>query len=364
MKKLLTNRIICLCLLILGLGCLFLAYDLVSPFRGSWQKLTEDKHSHALSFDSIVFFNPNDGLALTPIFLYKTSDGGKTWETAFENDGIATYSFVFTDKTNGWIVGAERKKIDSQNEEETHGINPKNHKPLILKTENAGLNWEKIDISQESSAKIDGKFGMLSDICFDKSGTAWLAGDGGIIEAEVSKQTWKVLNVFPMEERFDISCSDSGDIWAVGFNGTILRYQNGWTQKTLNVGKDVNDLTFFKKVKSVGNEVWVVGGSRPKETQPDQETHIKGVLFRSQDNGKTWENKTPASADGLFDIYFDGKNGWLIGERGSLYYTNDDGNSWMKEKTLTENDLLSIFFLNSNMGWISGERATVLKFEN
>ena len=364
MKEILTSRVVIFCLVILGSCALFLAYNLVNPFRGSWQKLTEDKHSHALSFDSIVFFNTNDGLALTPIFLYKTSDGGKTWKTAFENDGIAAYSFVFTDKTNGWIVGAERKKIDSQNEEETHGVNPKNHKPLILKTENAGLNWEKLDIDQQSSAKINEKFGMLSDICFDKSGNTWLAGDGGIIQAEVGKQTWKMLNVFPMEERFNISCSDSGDIWAVGLNETILHYQNGWTRKTLNVDGNVNDWTFFKKVKTVGNEIWVVGGSRPKEIQPDQETRIKGVLFRSLDNGETWEEKTPAFADGLFDIYFDGKTGWLIGEEGSIYYTNDDGNSWMKEKSPTENDLLSIFFLDSKTGWISGDRATVLKLEN
>lgn len=322
--------------------------------------MTEVKKADAIPFFSVTFFDSLNGIGITSLSVEKTSNGGKTWETTFQNVEMGLYSLNFPNQQNGWIVGTESKIIPSENNGENSVAGPKNSKPLILKTEDRGLNWQKVNIDEESLVKGEKRFSAFFDVCFDKSGKIWLVGDGGVIEGAIDNQTLKVLNVFPTEVILHgVSCNQSGEIWAVGDDGIVLHYQNGnWNRQSIGID------TFFNRVKIVGNEIWIVGASRPKLVQPNEEIHIKGVLFRSRDNGQTWEEKTPASADGLSDIYLNGKRGWLVGMKGGIYSTNDGGNSWVKEKSPTENDLLNIFFLDSNNGWISGDKTTILEYQN
>ena len=173
----------------------------------------------------------------------------------------------------------------------------------------------------------------------------------------------KVLNKFKMDDLlYSVACGDSGDVWAVG-NGSPVLYQDGFWNKT-NAPRNTNNReTSYSKVKIINNEVWLVGGSSLKEDLQNGKLEIQGVLLKSSDNGQTWEDKAPAETDDLTDIYFEGKSGWLVGKKGLIYYTNDGGDSWAKQKSSTENDLYSIFFLDSNNGWISGDKTTVLKYK-
>ena len=156
------------------------------------------------------------------------------------------------------------------------------------------------------------------------------------------------------ESLFSISCNNSGDIFAVGENSSIYHYNNGWTK--INVNQDYR----FKKVLSIGNDIWILGES---STSSDS-TSPNGVLLKSQNNGQTWENKTPKLAKTLNDLYLKNGEGWLIGDEGNIFYSSDDGESWIKSESPTNNNLYCIFFLDSKNGWISGDKATILKYQN
>ena len=75
---------------------------------------------------------------------------------------------------------------------------------------------------------------------------------------------------------------------------------------------------------------------------------------------KAWENKTPGGAGQLFDLDLSGNEGWLVGAHGSIYHTNNGGETWRKEISPTENDLYSVFFVNAKRGWIGGDKLIVL----
>ena len=88
-----------------------------------------------------------------------------------------------------------------------------------------------------------------------------------------------------------------------------------------------------------------------------------GILLRSRDKGRTWEDKTPKSAPLLKDLVLRDGRGWLVGAGGAIYLSMDNGESWIKLETPTQNDLQEIFFLDSRHGWIVGDKATVLRLE-
>jgi len=332
-----------------GFCYLVLAYTLGSYVQPKWKVLTESKHNHANPFNLVTFFDSSNGLGIGTLTVEKTSDGGKTWITTLDYNEMAFYSLIFTNQKNGLIVGTEAKPISSEDGNQI--ANAKNHNPVVLRTEDRGLNWRKVDVDGTTLTSKDKRFSAFLDICFDKSGKSWVVGDGGLIESIIENETLKVLNVTYTENPLNsLSCSESGEVWAVGDDGLVMHLKNNsWTQKYLN--KD----SFFGKVKVIDNDVWLVGGIRSKEG-----TQVKGLLLRSWDNGQTWEDKTPILAEGLFDLYLYENQGWLVGAKGTIFCTNDRGQTWQREKSPTENDLFTIFFLNQRQGWIGGDRRTVL----
>tara|TARA_R110000850_G_scaffold277147_1_gene424646 strand:+ start:7578 stop:8657 length:1080 start_codon:yes stop_codon:yes gene_type:complete len=71
---------------------------------------------------------------------------------------------------------------------------------------------------------------------------------------------------------------------------------------------------------------------------------LRGLIIRSEDNGKTWQQISSPVATDLIDVQFsDSKNGWAVGHDSVLLQTDDGGRSWSvnldgkKLKNLLEN---------------------------
>lgn len=336
-------HIVVIFLSVVGLYYLFSIQQAKTRYNGKWEKIAEHWNPHHLPITPIFFFDKNTGIGINTVTIKKTADGGRNWSPVVDYVGQTFYSLVFTDNRHGWVVGTD-----------------KHQKPLILKSEDEGSDWENVTFDNRSLTTINKDFTVFYDICFDRTNNkSWIFGDGGIIEALDEGQNWTISNIFPVKETvISVFCDKSGEVWAIGDNGIILHYQDNWNKKV--VGNDV----FFTKIKVIDDGVWILGYVRPKEIQIGEKAQMRGVLFRSRDKGQTWEDKTPDLANGLFDIYFDGKSGWLVGMNGNIFQTANGGDSWIKVKSPTENNLLNIFFLNSDNIWIAGERATFLKYQN
>lgn len=303
-----------------------------NEFSGNWEILTEANITDTIPFRPIKFFDKNNGIAVRSLSIQRTVDGGKNWDVAFYEDNIGIFSGVFTSESEGWVVGSDNLE-----------------KPFVLKTTDKGISWKRINFDEKSTGELKGKILYFRDICFDNKDTAWIVGEGGVVQVDTQKQDLKLLSLFSTKESlYRISCNGSGDIWADSSKNSVFYFREGWVKKELDANYS------FSSVKSIGSDVWLIG----------KDDSGKGILLKSQDGGKTWDNKAPESAKALNDLYLKNGKGWLIGDEGSIYYSSDNGNSWVKSESPTKVNLLNIFFLDSNNIWISGDRATILKYQN
>lgn len=315
-----------------------------SNLTTSWRVLSQQGLSHAGPFHSIMFFDERNGLALTALGLASTTDGGTNWTWLLESGNRGFYSMRFVDRQTGWIVGAE-----GQPSEGDAAIGSTNRSPFILKTEDSGKTWRAIDLNQFRSSE-GMKFSTFFSICTEHSGTVWLTGNAGIVEATIQSDKLQTSQVTTTRASVkDLSCNDSGEVWAVGDDGLVMHYRN---KKWASI-QYPNGSAFFNRVKVIGNAVWIIGGTREKG-----QDSAMGLLAKSQ-NGSAWENRTPPEAGLLFDVDLSGNEGWLVGVQGSIYYTNNGGTTWKKESSPTGNDLFSVF-LDAKQGWIGGDKLIVL----
>lgn len=57
----------------------------------------------------------------------------------------------------------------------------------------------------------------------------------------------------------------------------------------------------------------------------------------------------------LADVCFvDASNGWAVGDRGVIWYTNDGGRTWQQQTSHVTERLRSVFFLDERRGWAVG----------
>jgi photosystem II stability/assembly factor-like uncharacterized protein len=240
---------------------------------------------------------------------------------------------TFTSDQEGWVVGNDNLT-----------------RPLVLKTADGGKSWSEIKFDNKSTQQLNDKIQLLWDICFDPNGRARMLGDGGVVQVQMNERDLSILSIFPTQQYAlnRISCSGSGDVWAVGRASSIYHFRDGW------VKQDLNPSCSPSNVRTFGTDVWVIGKNDTGS----------GILLWSPDSGETWKNRTPRSAKALSDLFLKDGEGGLIGVEGSIFYTADNGESWQNVESPTKADLLYIYTLDFKNIWISGERTTVLKYRN
>ena len=65
------------------------------------------------------------------------------------------------------------------------------------------------------------------------------------------------------------------------------------------------------------------------------------------------------------DVFFlDAKHGWVIGEKGTILYTEDGGKKWDTQNSHTEARLNKIQFIGKKRGWVVGNEGIFLRTEN
>ena len=148
-----------------------------------WKLVATDNGRFVATYTKIVFVDKDKGFATGNAF-YKTLDGGRTWQEVLQDEKESPSSTFFTSQTEGWVVGSE---INGTDEEWKNQTIPKwkMSKLLILKTEDAGASWQKIELDKEALPQEGKTTKFYNDICFDKSGKSWIVGYDEIIEARI-----------------------------------------------------------------------------------------------------------------------------------------------------------------------------------
>ena len=62
--------------------------------------------------------------------------------------------------------------------------------------------------------------------------------------------------------------------------------------------------------------------------------------------------------------FVDEKNGWVVGDQGTILHTDNGGSIWFKQQADTVQHLLGVCFLNDKLGWAVGASGYMLKTED
>lgn len=91
---------------------------------------------------------------------------------------------------------------------------------------------------------------------------------------------------------------------------------------------------------------------------------IPTLSLAGSSNGWIYQNPYPTSNTLLAVKFVTPKKGWIAGEKGTILYTGDGGDSWEAQESGTEEDLKSLAFVNEKIGWAVGNGGVIIHTEN
>ncbi len=277
--------------------------------------------------------------------IWHTINGGKDWERQPTGVRASLRSVQFLTPYIGWVAGREELAGGGST-------------GVLLYTRDGGVKWQRVTLNALPGLNRvrflkDGKTGFIAGDCTDQHpsgvfmtadagrtwqpvagqrGTTWLGADFLDADTGALGGTWNRLALF----RRDGVVLDEPD-WlgglavtelrlsekigiAVGQGGVVLvnpePRKRDWALADLKVPKEMLRGWDFHAVHLGDKHIWVAG-------KPGT------VLLHSPNRGATWEvvrTKSPLPINGLF--FLDEKNGWAVGELGSILATTDGGKTW------------------------------------
>lgn len=165
-------------------------------------------------------------------------------------------------------------------------------------------------------------------------------------------EEWEWLSPIPQgNELYDICVINDSTIIATGDLGTVIRSENGGVDWHVQHHAGYSNRALWAVDFIDERNGWIVGED--------------GTLLSSMDGGETWSPQTSNIQTHLYDICFvDSRNGWSVGRWGKMLRTTDGGSQWSEEHSETLRGLHSIEFVHDSLGFIVGSGGTILRTQN
>ncbi len=235
--------------------------------------------------------------------LYRTRDGGLTWESfATPFSGGA---FKFIDEQNGWMMA-------------DLGVGAGSMAVSIFQTEDGGASWQRM---YTNDPNLEGAGDSLP-----------LGGIKGVLLPLDDQTAWVGGVVYALGEVYLFRSEDSGKTW----NSVELELPSGASKSELGI----DGILFVSDTRGV---------LRVRVSSATPET----ILYATDDGGETW-SQLPVTFDG--SGYFDvpSANEIIFYTNNTFYISNDAGETFTE--TVPDiafgDSIIDLSFANATTGWV------------
>ncbi|HYP41684.1 MAG TPA: YCF48-related protein, partial [Chloroflexia bacterium] len=249
--------------------------------------------------------------------IYRTTDGGMTWDTQFGQDPypyfLPMWGVDFVDAQHGVVVGNDG---------------------LMLVTWNGGQTWTNIQ---------SGTGEHLERIVANDAMHVWAAGNGGhVLYTTDGGQYWHRSRPATSGTIKDIDFPTNTTGWAVSGPGFVAKSTDGgrnWTRQ------DAQTSQYLYGVDALNEQTIVIVGGGTMYTEAK----------RSTDGGQTWTGLQVGIGDALFlDVFFVNETtGWIVGNQGGISKSTDGGATWSGRR-IGNWGFNNVHFSDPNNGWAGG----------
>ncbi len=288
--------------------------------------------------------------------IYRTTDGGKTWDLRDSGTIEPLFSVDFADDKLGWAVGKSS---------------------TVIVTTDGGLNWKaahcpippekhlfKVAAAGPKSAWAVGDWGAMA-VTHD-GGQTWTDKSLGVITVKQEVTPGRQLKTISDDViLYDAQFVDPQHGVIVGEFGTLLATADGgetWEKRETGTEK-----TLFGVGFTTPDAGWATG--------------MDGLVIRTKDGGKTWERQHGRADDqdledvgfmdtlknpGLYAVQVRGRNGIVAGDTGVLLVTTYAGDSWNQIELPTKQRLTwmrAVSVLPNGDGFVVGANGFMAKVE-
>jgi len=313
----------------------------------TWQVLTNSPTSLSFRHDDLFFINPDTGwVCNVDGFIYKTNDGGESWNTMVDNDSMSWRCIGFANGSKGWAGN-----LGTGNWSPTLDTYP------LYETNNGGINWNRVEtISGPLPPGICGIYVFSEEIifalgryhgpttCFLKTtdgGATWTSTDMSLIAESlidayfVSPDTGIIVGAMLNED-------------GEHYNYQILRTTNGgadWTR----VVRGNRDWQLCWKITFPSHDIGYV-------TVVNESVQDSTFVLKTIDGGLTWNEVLFDDADVYLEGigFFNDTIGWAGGAGFDNGETMDGGATW--SNFITFNSLNRFRKVNDTLAYASGKR--------
>lgn len=258
--------------------------------------------------------------------IYKSSDGGQSWNLLFDTIPWTFHAIHFPTDSIGYVAGSTGR---------------------ILKTTDAGQSWTPL---------VTGSVSNFVCMQFLNADTGYAGGTNyGLYKTTNGGLSWSLVNSYPQNNCYSLYFYNDTLGWASSYSGRIFRTIDGglsWLQQ-LNQGNNeeitqfsfnsptrgiaVSDAYFYKTFNgTTWTATFAYAGMNMKGVALNSNSTIficadGGGMRLAQNFSNTYTN--PNTGFGLgsnTSIKFaDPLNGWVCGDNGRMGKTSDGGNTWL-----------------------------------
>ncbi len=261
----------------------------------------------------IWFADVNNGFALSPNKIFRTLDGGATWQSWDADPSAILYRFNFLDALNGYATADPN---------------------TLLWTHDGGQTWSSQTVSATSTSFVVAYF-----LDFNRG---YLAGGNGRISITPDGGlTWtnQTSGLATTMEGVDFIDSRNGVM--AGLNGEIYRTQNG----SLNMMRsNYSGGLYISGIKYLTENLVLASAD-------------SGTVLRSTDGGFNWQEIATGAEETFYDIVaVDSLCAYVCGANGKVFKTLNGGLSWTSVSVpATTTFFRGVHFINRTYGMVAGD---------